>query len=192
MALPARLKAFLASQRVSHEVHKHPVAYTAQEIAAAQHLSGRQLAKCVVVKTDRGCVLAVLRAVDLIDLKRLKALLNTKRLTIANERDIKSLFPDIEIGAMPVFGQLYDVPVVMDRALGESETIACNAGTHTETMSVAYRDVERLVNPKIGNFALVQAKPKSKPKKKPAARKPGMKAKKPGRKKPPRRGSLRR
>ena len=83
MAISARLKASLDEAKVKYTAMKHPVVYTAQEIAAAQHVPGRQLAKCVLVNTDRGPVLAVLPAVQLIDLKKLKALLQAKTLTIA-------------------------------------------------------------------------------------------------------------
>jgi Ala-tRNA(Pro) deacylase len=126
--------------------------YTAQEIAAAQHVPGRQLAKCVLVKTDRGLVLAVLPAIHLIDFKRLKAVLRAKRASIAKESDIKAQFPDVEVGAMSPFGQLYNVPVVVDRELGVSADMVFNAGTHTETVKMQYQDFVALAHPKTGAF----------------------------------------
>ena len=152
MAISEKLKAFLQAAKVKYTAAKHPVVYTAQEIAAAQHVPGRRLAKCVLVKTDRGPVLAVLPAVALIDLKRLKALLGTKTLSIAKESDIKERFPDVEVGAMSPFGNLYGVPVVVDRVLGESEEIVCNAGSHTDTIKMRYRNFTALVKPKAGAF----------------------------------------
>ncbi|MBI1992766.1 MAG: YbaK/EbsC family protein, partial [Candidatus Omnitrophica bacterium] len=89
MAVSETLRKFLASSKIRYTVARHPVAYTAQEIAAAQHVPGRQLAKSVLVKTERGAVLAVLPAIHLIDLKKLKAALGAKQLTIAKETDIK-------------------------------------------------------------------------------------------------------
>ena len=152
MAISDRLKAFLQESRVKYAAAKHPVVYTAQEIAAAQHVPGRQLAKCVLVKTDRGPVLAVLPAIRLIDLKKLKALLGAKTLSIGKEADIKERFPDVEVGAMSPFGNLYQVPVVVDRELGESEEIVFNAGSHTDTIKMRYRDFAALVKPKAGPF----------------------------------------
>ena len=169
MAISEKLKAFLQASKVKYTTALHPVVYTAQEIAAAQHVPGRQLAKCVLVKTDRGPVLAVLPAVALIDLKRLKTLLGTKRLSIAKESDIKERFPDVEVGAMSPFGNLYDVPVVVDRVLGESEEIVCNAGSHTDTIKMRYQDFAALVKAKVGAFgqypgpAPKRARPKAKP-----------------------------
>jgi len=157
MAISDRLKAFLTEKKVKFKSHKHPVAYTAQEIAAALHVSGRQLAKCVVVKTDKGLRLAVLPAVQLVDLKKLKSILRAKSLTLAREPDFKQQFPDVEVGAMSVFGNLYDIPVFVDKSLTTAEEIVCNAGTHTETIALRYRDFEKLVKPRVGAFGLSAA-----------------------------------
>lgn len=152
MAIAQRLKAFLDDAKVTYTTARHQVAYTAQEIAAAQHVPGRHLAKCVLVKTDRGPVLAVLPAIHRVDFKQLKALLGAKTLTIASEADIKAQFPDVEVGAMSPFGNLYGVPVAVERGLSESEMIVFNAGTHAETVSMRYQDFVSLAKPTAGAF----------------------------------------
>lgn len=158
MAIAARLRAFLSQQRIRYTTQKHPEAYTAQEIAAALHLSGKQLAKCVVVNTDKGVVLAVLPAVSLIDFPKLKKALRAKKLELAKESDIKKAFPDVEVGAMSVFGHLYDVPVIVDKSLTAAAEIACNAGDHTKTITLKYKDFERTAKPKVGAFSLPPGK----------------------------------
>jgi len=168
MAISDRLRALLGGAKVKYTTAKHPVAYTAQEIAAAQHVPGRQLAKSVLIKTDQGPVLAVLSASYLIDLKKLKAILRAKSLTIGKEADIKERFPDIEVGAMSPFGNLYGVPVVADKELGTSEHIVFNGGSHTETIKLRYKDFAALAKPKAGAFSLAPAKPKKAPAKKKA------------------------
>ena len=162
MAISNKLKAFLDGARVKYSAGKHAVVYTAQEIAAAQHVSGRQLAKSVLVKTDHGPVLAVLPATCLIDLKRLKALLGAKSLSIGKEPDIKAHFPDVEVGAMSPFGNLYGVPVAVDQGLSGSETIVFNAGTHADTLTMRYADFAALVKPKAGAFGQPISPPKAK------------------------------
>lgn len=154
MAISKKLKGFLDQSKIRYTITKHPVAYTAQEIAAAQHVPGRQLAKSVLVNTNAGPVLACLPAIHLVDLKKLKALVKAKRLSIGKESDIKRIFPDIEIGAMSPFGNLYDVPVIADRALGTADEIVFNGGSHTETIKMRYADFSTLVKPRVGNFAL--------------------------------------
>ncbi len=153
MAVSARLKQFLDAARVSYTAAKHPVAYTAQEIAAAQHVPGRQLAKSVFVLTDQGPALAVLSAVALIDFKKLRAALGVKRASIGKEADIRQHIPDVEVGAMSPFGNLYNIPVAVDKLLTEAEQIVFNAGSHTDTVKMRYRDFAALVKPKTGAFA---------------------------------------
>ncbi len=153
MAVSERLRAFLHSSKVKFTAAKHPTVYTAQEIAASQHVPGRQLAKCVLINTNNGPVLAVLPAVYLVDLKKLKSQLGAKTATIGKEADIKQRFPDIEVGAMSPFGNLYQVPVIVDRSLSESDQIVFNAGSHTDTIKMAYKDFAGLVKPKAGAFS---------------------------------------
>ncbi len=153
MAISERLRSFLQQSGISYRLTKHPVVYTAQEIAAAQHVPGRQLAKCVLVNTDRGPALAVLPAVYLVDLKKLKAYLRAKTLTIAKEADIKERFPDVEVGAMSPFGHLYGVPTVIDQMLQESNDVVFNAGSHTETITIRSQDLIRLAKPQLAKFA---------------------------------------
>ena len=166
MAMSSRLKEYLDSNRVRYTAAKHPVVYTAQEIAAAQHVPGRRLAKCVLVLTDRGPVFAVLAAVYLIHLTKLKGFLRAKKVSIGREADIKQHFPDVEVGAMSPFGNLYQVPVVVDKELSEAGEIVFNAGSHTDTIKMAYADFARLVKPKVGIFGhtIAAAAPKKKAK----------------------------
>ena len=186
MAISARLKALLDGAKVKYTAARHAVVYTAQEIAAAQHVSGRSLAKCVLVNTNHGPMLAVLPASCLIDFKQLKAALGATSLSIAKESDIKAAFPDVEVGAMSPFGNLYGVPVVVDKLLGESEDVVFNAGSHTDTIKMRYRDVVALAKPKMGAFGQPFGGPKKKvgtkskkksgsPKKAKSARRPAQK-----------------
>lgn len=165
MAVSERLKAFLSTAKVKYTAAKHSTVYTAQEIAASQHVPGRQLAKCVLVLTNQDPVLAVLPAIHLIDFKKLKALLGTKTVSLAKEADIRQRFPDIEVGAMSPFGNLYQLSVVMDRALSQAPEIVFNAGTHTDTIKMRYQDVVRLVKPKVGEFGQPFSGPAPKKKK---------------------------
>ena len=159
MAVSKRLKAFLDASKVKYTVARHPVVYTAQEIAAAQHVPGRHLAKCVLVNTDRGAVLAVLPATHLIDFTRLKAALGARTAAIAKESEIQSRFPDVDVGAMPPFGTLYQTPVIADHAVTTADYLVFNAGSHTDTIKMRSQDFLKLATPKLGAFGQPFGKP---------------------------------
>jgi Ala-tRNA(Pro) deacylase len=87
------------------------------------------------------------------DLNKAAVALGAREVRLAHEEEFAAAFPDCEVGAMPPFGNLYDLPVYVDNALAEDETIIFSAGTHTDTISMKYADFERLVKPTVAAFA---------------------------------------
>lgn len=147
-----RLKKVLRENKVSFEAQTHPEAYTAQEVAAAQHVSGHQVAKVVMVWAGRQLSMLVIPASGRVDLRAAAELLQVKRTRLATEAEFSDHFPDCLVGAMPPFGNLYDLPVFVDRALTTHSEIVFRVGTYTETMKISYEDYERLVQPQVGDF----------------------------------------
>jgi Ala-tRNA(Pro) deacylase len=152
--MPAKKVAqFLDSQKVKYVLVKHSPAFTAQEIAASAHIPGRELAKTVMVKLDDTMAMAVLPASYRVDFKGLKKLSGAKKVELASENEFQRLFPQCEIGAMPPFGNLYDMKVYVAEPLTQDDEIAFNAGSHAELMKLHYADFVRLVKPEVGDFA---------------------------------------
>jgi Ala-tRNA(Pro) deacylase len=143
----SKLRDFLDSNYVKYMVVSHSLAYTAQGIAAMAHVSGKKLAKTVIVKIDDVLAMAVVPAALHVDLDRLKILTGARTVEIASEREFMNAFPDCETGAMPPFGNLYDMEVYADASLAENEEITFNAGTHRELVRMAWTDVVRFVQP---------------------------------------------
>lgn len=155
MALDCKdeLEAYLCAQRVPFQVQHHPQAFTAQHLAAVEHVPGRLVAKVVVVYADGRPVMLALPAHCRVSLPKAGQALTSRTVRLAEEHELRDLFPDCEVGAMPPFGNMYDLPVYVDQTLAEDEVIVCNAGTHTETISLRFADFQRLVNPAIADFA---------------------------------------
>jgi len=148
------LTKFLDDKGVKYVTIRHSIAYTAQEAAASAHIPGDELAKTVIVKLDGKMSMAVLRAPDKVDLDLLRGAAGASEAELATEDEFKGSFPHVEPGAMPPFGNLYDMPVYVEESLAEDEQIAFNAGSHTELIQLAYADFARLVEPKVANFAM--------------------------------------
>jgi Ala-tRNA(Pro) deacylase len=147
------LKSFLDSRKTKYVIISHSLAYTAQEIAASAHIHGRDLAKTVIVKIDGEMAMAVLPASRKLDLKRLQKAAGARKVELAEEKEFQDRFPGCALGAMPPFGNLYDMPVYMDESLTEDERIAFNACSHTELIQMEYGDFQNLVKPKIVSLA---------------------------------------
>ena len=148
-----RLKEFLDSNNIQYVTISHSPAYTAQAIAASAHVSGKELAKTVMVKVDGKMAMAVLPASYQVDFALMKEAVGAKQLELATEAEFKDLFSECEVGAMPPFGNLYDMQVFAAAKLAEDDEIAFNAGSHTELIKLAYKDFERLVKPTVVKFS---------------------------------------
>ena len=148
-----RMEQYLRDNDVHFETMTHTQAFTMPEVAAALHVPGRQVAKVVVVKADGKMVMLVVPASHRLNFVQVRALLGAKKANLAKEEEFADLFPDCATGAMPPFGNLYDVPVYVDQALAEEEHVVFRVGTHRHTMKIAYDDFARLAQPVIGEFA---------------------------------------
>ena len=152
----SKVKAFLDSHNVKYVGISHSKAFTAQGIAAIAHISGRELAKTVIVKLDGDLAMAVLPASYQVDLEALRRHTGVRVAELATEHEFKRHFSDCETGAMPPFGNLYGIPVYVDATLAEDREIAFNAGSHYELIKMAYADFEKLVKPEVMEFSTAQ------------------------------------
>ncbi|OGQ14126.1 MAG: hypothetical protein A3B70_04670 [Deltaproteobacteria bacterium RIFCSPHIGHO2_02_FULL_40_11] len=153
MPMARSLYKYLKGHHVSYKNLRCPTNYSAQQLAHAKHISGYDVAKTVVLKTDDGFVVGVTPACYRVDFGKMKKLLGTQELRLATEAEIQKLFPDCELGAMPPFGNIYNVPVYVDQHLKENKAIVFAAGSHTNAIQVKYGDFEKWAKPKLGDFS---------------------------------------
>lgn len=147
-----KLTGFLDENDVKYVTIAHSQAFTAQEVAASAHVPGKELAKTVMVKLDGTMAMAVVPAPSQVDLESLREVAGVAEAELAEEDEFRELFPDCEVGAMPPFGNLWDMDVFVDESLREDEAVAFEAGSHTELVRLAYDDFERLVRPTVANL----------------------------------------
>jgi len=152
MSVSERLTHFLEQQHVPFVTIPHARAYTAQEIAASIHVPGQEVAKTVIVQADGKLYMAVMPATRRADLVLLKKSLGVKKIRLATEAEFEGIFPECEVGAMPPFGNLYRIPVVVDESLKKDREIVFNAGSHTETVKMAFDEFVELVKPIFAAF----------------------------------------
>ena len=149
MPFSMQLQEFLERNQVSYKHTVHPVAYTAREVAAAEHLAAREVAKVVVVSADNAYHMVVLPANRALDLTELRKSLGFAQARLATEQELGWLFPECDLGAMPPFGNLYNMPVYVDSGLAQDDWIAFNAGSHVDVIHMCFIDYKWLVNPMV-------------------------------------------
>ncbi len=152
-----RLKQYLEQEKVRYQHTFHRTTLTSQEVASEAHVSGKMIAKAVVIKVNSSFALAVLPASEQVDVPALKAALEAKELRLATEFEFTGLITDCDVGAMLPFGNLYGLLVYVERLLTLDEEIVFNAGTHQDSICLKYVDFARLVRPRVIGFGLEHA-----------------------------------
>ncbi|WP_138429050.1 aminoacyl-tRNA deacylase [Fodinibius saliphilus] len=145
----SKLTEYLDSHDKKYMVIKHSNAYTAQEVAASAHIPGREMAKTVMANIDGKMSMIVTPSTHIVDFDRVKDALGITEADLASEEEFKDLFPGCELGAMPPFGNLFNMDTYVAEALAEDEEIAFNAGNHRELVKMRYDDFEELVEPTV-------------------------------------------
>ncbi len=145
---------YLQKTGVRYQVSEHLPVYSAQGLAAAEHESGKYVAKPVIVKADGRFLMCVLPANVRIDLEKLKSQLDAESVALADEQEFQNLFPDCELGAEPPLGNLFNLPTVMDRTLEKDDHILFQAGTHAKAARLSMSDYRRLVHPRVLDLRL--------------------------------------
>jgi Ala-tRNA(Pro) deacylase len=149
MPLNERLRTFLDSVHAEFTLTVHSKAFTAREVALAERLPPREVAKSVVLFGDGEYYIVVIPASKLVDFQELRPALGLTQARLADEDELGRLFPDCELGAMPPFGSLYGLPVYLDASLAGEPVIAFNAGTHREVIHMPTAEFRRLASPAI-------------------------------------------
>ena len=153
MPLAEKLRVFLDTHHVEYKHTVHPIAYTACQVASAEHLPTREVAKAVVIFGDNEYHLVMVPANRLVDFQEVHGALGLKHARMATEEELARLFPDCEVGAMPAIGNLYGIPVYLDSSLAGQEMIAFNGGTHRDVVHMKTADFRDLVRPQVLQLA---------------------------------------
>jgi Ala-tRNA(Pro) deacylase len=156
--MPAeKLHALLDEHEVPYEVETHPRAVTAQRLAAAEGISGYDVAKPVLLSIGGQLAMVVIPGAEVVDLERASQALGNNQTRLATEAEFVSVFDDCEPGAEPPFGTLYGVPTFLDEDLRARDRIVCRDGSHERSITLAMADYLRLVQPEIVAVAMRSA-----------------------------------
>jgi Ala-tRNA(Pro) deacylase len=150
----AKLKEYLKSRAIEFEEIVHHAEYSAQRAAEAAHVSGHQLAKTIIVKINGRPAMTVLPASGRVDFALLKEVVGSEEVELAREHEFTEIFPDCEIGAMPPFGNIYNLDVYIAEVLTTNPFIIFKACSHSVLIRMAYDDYRRLVNPIVLHFVM--------------------------------------
>jgi len=143
------VRGFLDSRQAAYTLTTLPRAYTAREVATAEPLPAREVAKTVVILGDGAYCMIMIPASRLVDLHEVRTGLTSSRSGWLRKTSWRGLFPDCELGALPPLGPLYYNPVYLDGMPAVQNTVAFNAGTHYDVIHVQTAEFRRPALPQI-------------------------------------------
>ena len=147
-----KLREYLLTHGVSYEVHEHPLAYTTSRVAEVEHLSGKQIAKPVILMADDHFVMAVVPGHKHVDLSKARAAFECSDLRLAEESEFTDAFGDCERGAEPPLGNLYGMKTIIDLRL-DSPAVTFRGGSHTQTITMSLEDYRQAAQAVVGDLA---------------------------------------
>jgi Ala-tRNA(Pro) deacylase len=155
LTMPGRIEDLLRRRHAPYRTLRHAEVFTSQEVAHANHISGRKIAKVVALRDDAGAawVLAVVPAPMRVDLEALRFWLGRPALRLASEAEMAQRFPDCEPGAVPPFAPLHDIPIVLEDSFAETSHIYFEDGSHRRLVGMRLQDYVRIAEPIIRRFA---------------------------------------
>ena len=153
MTISLALLEYLEWEGVDYELVPHPFVAGSQYTAQQAHISGEQLAKCVVVEDNSGYLMTVLPATHHVDLSKLKDITH-RELYFASEKELNELFDDCSKGAIPPLPEAFGYKGLMDKSLDSCEDVYLEAGDHTELVHLSGDDFKYLMaNTDKANFS---------------------------------------
>jgi len=144
MNIAPRVEDYLARRQADYEVVAHPHTATSSATAEAAHVPGARVAKAVVLKDSAGYVLAVLPSSSHLALAPLCRALQRHPLELASEAELKGLFADCALGAVPPLGAAYDLPMIVEETLAAQPEVFLEAGDHEHVIRMTQGEFARL------------------------------------------------
>lgn len=144
MALPKKIKNFLEKKKIKFEVLNHKTVYTAFDKSQTLKVPQRIVGKTLILKADRKLYLALISADKKLDFKKFKNMILAKNLNLASESLIKRKFKGVKVGAVPPFGEIWQVPTFIDKSLKKEKEIILNGGDWNTSIKISPKDLEKL------------------------------------------------
>ena len=147
-----KLEKFLKENKIKFKLHEHKKVFTAHDEAQTQHIKTKEIAKVVLIKSDKNFALVIIPAPKYVDFKKVKKILKAKKVSMAKESDITKILKT-KVGLIHPFGNLFKLPTLLDNALAKQKTLMASAGSYTETIEIKVSDFLKHILPVKGSFS---------------------------------------
>ena len=122
-----QIKELLESMNFNYKLLEHEPTPTSQIAAKVRGTSESQGAKAIVLRSRGKFLICVLPGNRKIDLAKMRAVIGEKSLSMATPDEVLKATGCV-VGGVPPFGNLFSIPVYLDKSMLKNDEIAFNAG----------------------------------------------------------------
>lgn len=151
-AIPARLTKYLDATKKKYSLVEHKTVFTAYDLGQTLKRKLEEIAKTLLVKTEAGFTLVVVRANDRLDLGKLKKALGVKKLVIAKEGEMAKTM-NVKPGALTPFAGLHKLPLVVDKKLTNQLKVLFGSGSFEHSVEMKVKDFLMTEKPTVAAFS---------------------------------------
>lgn len=144
MKILPKLSSFLGKNKIKYEVVCHKIVYTAFDKAATLKVKPNVIGKTLILKTDKGLICALISGNKNLDKNKLKKIGKFKKVDFISETVMKNKFKGFKLGAIPPFGELWDLQTFIDRGLMREKNIFINTGVYEISLKLSPRNFEKM------------------------------------------------
>jgi Ala-tRNA(Pro) deacylase len=140
------LKQFLDGHKISYQLLTHAPVHTSEEAARVRGVPLESGAKALVFRSEGKFLMVVVAGNKKVDMKKVKEVIKSNRLSLATPEEALQV-TYCTIGSIPPFGNLFNIPVYVDKSLLRSPIINFSAGRHDTSMAMSIEDYQKAVKP---------------------------------------------
>ena len=134
-----KIKEFLDKNKVSYKLFEHEPTPTSELASKIRGTPLERGAKAIVLRSKGTFLMCVLPGNRKINYKKVKEIIGSRKLSLATPEEVKKV-TGCEIGGVPPFGNLFNIPLYVDRNLLNNELIDFNAGLKTVSIEMGSED----------------------------------------------------
>lgn len=143
MKIPSKIIKFLDKNKIKYETINHKTVYTAYDKAATLKIKPNVVGKTLVLKTDLGLVMVLVAGNKNLDLAKIKKTAKAKKIDFISETVIKNKFKGVKLGAIPPFGEIWKMPLFIDRGLMKEKNIFISSGVYESSFKLSPKTFEK-------------------------------------------------
>ena len=136
MSIARTVERYLIQNKIPYDLMSHPYTETSRQSAHVMHVPAEQVAKAVVLEDEIGYLMVVIPSTHYLMLNTIRKYLN-RDMQLTNEPQLRQLFRDCVVGAIPPLGPAYGIETLIDKSLTEQPDIYFEAGDHQGILHVS-------------------------------------------------------